>query len=102
MFTQYTNQLLSIILCSTLVNFYLLVILYGELLLNKAAICVVEQVVETILRAGYSRATHRNKMEGTPGKERLFCSIIIWQLKETEEERRKRNIFNFQFQQKCW
>jgi hypothetical protein len=42
MFTQYTNQLMSIILWSTLVNFYLLVILYGELLLKKAAIYVVK------------------------------------------------------------
>jgi hypothetical protein len=40
MFSQYTHQLLSIILCSTLVNFYLLVI---ELLLNKTAIYGVEK-----------------------------------------------------------
>jgi hypothetical protein len=39
-----TNRLLSIILYSTLVNFYLLVILYGELLLNKAAIYGVKKV----------------------------------------------------------
>jgi hypothetical protein len=38
MFTQYTHELLSIILCSTLVNFYLLVIWYGELLFKKADI----------------------------------------------------------------
>jgi hypothetical protein len=37
MFTQYTHQLLSIIL--TLVNFYLLVILYGELLLPSSPKC---------------------------------------------------------------
>jgi hypothetical protein len=43
MFTQYTNQLLSIIICLTLVNFYLQVILYGELLLKKAAIYVVKK-----------------------------------------------------------
>jgi hypothetical protein len=42
-FTQYTHQLLSIILCSTLVNFYILVILYGELLLKKAAIYGVKK-----------------------------------------------------------
>jgi hypothetical protein len=43
MVTQYTNQMLSIILYSTLVNFYALVILYGELLLKKAAIYVVNK-----------------------------------------------------------
>jgi hypothetical protein len=37
MFTEYTNQLMSIILCSTLVIFYL-VVLYGEFLLKKAAV----------------------------------------------------------------
>jgi hypothetical protein len=44
MFTQYTKQLLSILFCSTLVNFYLLVILHGELLLKKAATYVVKKV----------------------------------------------------------
>jgi hypothetical protein len=39
----HTHQLLSIILCLTLVNVYLLVILYGELLLKKAAICGVKK-----------------------------------------------------------
>jgi hypothetical protein len=42
-FTQYTHQLLSIILFSTLLNFYLLIILYGELLLNKVAIYGVKK-----------------------------------------------------------
>jgi hypothetical protein len=42
-FTQYTHQLLLIILFSTLVNFYLLVILYEELLLKKAAIYGVKK-----------------------------------------------------------
>jgi hypothetical protein len=35
MFTQYTHQL-----CSSLVNFHLLVILYGELLLKKDELLV--------------------------------------------------------------
>jgi hypothetical protein len=43
MFTQHTHQLLTIKLCSILLNFYLLVILYGELLLNKAAIYGVKK-----------------------------------------------------------
>jgi hypothetical protein len=48
------------------------------------------------LRTGYSRATHRIKMEGTPGPNCLFCSAkltlehILWQCKDTEEERRNK------------
>jgi hypothetical protein len=54
-----------------------------------------DQVSVTRLRTGYSRATHRYKMEGTPDPDCLFCSAkltlehILWQCKETEEERRK-------------
>jgi hypothetical protein len=40
MFTKYTHQLLSIKLCSTLVN---LAILYKELLLNKTTIYGVKK-----------------------------------------------------------
>jgi hypothetical protein len=50
------------------------------------------------LRTGYSRATHRYKIEGTPDPGCSFCSTkltlehILWQCKETEEERQKNNI----------
>jgi hypothetical protein len=53
------------------------------------------QVVVTRLRTGYSRATHYNKMEGTLDPNFPFCSAkrtleqILWQRKETEEERCK-------------
>jgi hypothetical protein len=42
--------------------------------------------------------THRNKIEGTSDSDCPFCSAILtlkqilWQCKETEEERRKSNI----------
>jgi hypothetical protein len=46
------------------------------------------------LRTGYSRTTHRNKIEGTPGPGCPFCSakLTLWQCKETAEERRKSNM----------
>jgi hypothetical protein len=50
------------------------------------------------LRTGYSKTTHRNKIEGTPVLECPFFSAkftlehILWQCKETEEERRKSNM----------
>jgi hypothetical protein len=50
----------------------------------------------TRLRTGYSRATHRNKMKGTPEADCSFWStkltLKLWQCKETEEERRKSNV----------
>jgi hypothetical protein len=64
MFTQYTKQLLSIILCSTLVNFYLLVILYGGLLLKKAAIYVAKiekLLVWNLTKKKYTCLVYNNK-----------------------------------------
>jgi hypothetical protein len=57
-----------------------------------------DQVAVTRLRTGYSMATHRNKMEQNPNPDCPFCSAkltlehILWQCKETEEERRKSNM----------
>jgi hypothetical protein len=57
-----------------------------------------DQVALTRLRTDYSRATHRNKMEGTPDPDYPFCSAklklehILWQCKETEKERQKSNM----------
>jgi hypothetical protein len=60
-----------------------------------------DQVAVARLRTGYSRAIHRNKIEGTPNPDCPFCSVkltqehILWQLwqcKETEEERQKCNM----------
>jgi hypothetical protein len=57
-----------------------------------------DQVAVTRLRTGYSRVTHRNKMEGNLDPDWPFCSTkftlehILWQFKETEEERRKSNM----------
>jgi hypothetical protein len=48
-----------------------------------------DQVAVTRLRTGYSRATHRNKMKGTP---KLILKHILWQCIETDEERQKSNI----------
>jgi hypothetical protein len=55
MFIQHPNKLLSIILCSTLVNLYLLVILYGELLLKREAIWVSLYVIPHELAEGSSK-----------------------------------------------
>jgi hypothetical protein len=50
------------------------------------------------LRTGYSNVTHRNKIEGTSDSDCPFCSAkltlehILWQCKETVEERRKSNM----------
>jgi hypothetical protein len=50
------------------------------------------------LRIGYSRATHRNKMEGASDPDCPFCTPkltlehILWQSKETEEDKRKKNM----------
>jgi DNA repair exonuclease SbcCD ATPase subunit len=57
-----------------------------------------DQVAVTRLRTGYSRGTHRNKMGGAPDPDCPFCSAkltqehILWQCKETDEERRKSNM----------
>jgi hypothetical protein len=57
-----------------------------------------DQVAVTRLRTDYSRATHRNKIEGAPDPDCPFCSAKLtlehnlWQCKETEEERRKSNM----------
>jgi hypothetical protein len=56
--TQYTYQLLSIVLCSTWVNSYLLVILYGELLLNKIAIYGVKTDEVLVLNLTKSKSIH--------------------------------------------
>jgi hypothetical protein len=56
------------------------------------------QVTVTRLRTGNIRATHRNKINGTPDPECPFCSAkltldcILWQCKEIEKERRKSNM----------
>jgi hypothetical protein len=51
-----------------------------------------DQLAVTRLKTdGYSRATHRNKIEGTRDPDCQFCTIL-WQCKETEEERRKINM----------
>jgi hypothetical protein len=56
------------------------------------------QVAVTRLRTGYSRATHRNKMEGTSDPDCPFCSAklllehILWQCEETEKEKRNSNM----------
>jgi hypothetical protein len=66
-----------------------------------------DQVAVTRLRTGYSRATHRNKMEGTPDPDCPFCSAkitlehILWQCKETEEEKRKKYRRKEKREQKC-
>jgi hypothetical protein len=61
-----------------------------------------DQVAVTELRTGYSRATHSNKMEGTP--EKLTLEHIIWQCEETEEERPKSNMTKEVWEkgEKCW
>jgi hypothetical protein len=56
--TQYTYQLLSIVLCSTWVNSYLLVILYGELLLNKIVIYGVKTDEVLVLNLTKSKSIH--------------------------------------------
>jgi hypothetical protein len=73
-----------------------------------------DQVAVTRLRTGYSRTTHRNKMEGTPNPDCPFCSAkltlehILWQCKETEEEKDERVIRRKKYggqeknKQKCW
>jgi hypothetical protein len=49
------------------------------------------QVAITRLRTGYSRATHRNKIERNPDPDCSFCNAkltleqILWQCKETEK-----------------
>jgi hypothetical protein len=69
--------------------------------------------VETRLRTGYSRTTHRNKMEGTPDPDCPFCSAkltlehILWQCKEAEKEIRKSNMTKNVWEKgeqgaKCW
>jgi hypothetical protein len=55
-----------------------------------------DQAGVTRLRTGYSRATHRNTIEGTPDPD------ILWQCKETEEERRKKYGRKEKKEQKCW
>jgi hypothetical protein len=63
---------------------------------EKLKMC--DQVAVTRLRTGYSRAIHRYKIEGTPDPNCLFCSAkltleqILWQCKETVEERQKSNM----------
>jgi hypothetical protein len=71
-----------------------------------------DQVAVTRLRTGYSRATHRNKIEGTLDTDCPFCSAkvtlehMLWQCKDTEEERRKSNLTKDgrkeKQEQNCW
>jgi hypothetical protein len=72
-----------------------------------------DQVAVARLRTGYSRAIHRNKIERTPNPDCPFCSVkltqehILWQCKETEEERQKCNMTKEVWKKgekgaKCW
>jgi hypothetical protein len=53
-----------------------------------------DQVVVTSLRTGYSRATHRIKIEGTPDPDCPFCSAkltlehILWQYMQKNRGRK--------------
>jgi hypothetical protein len=62
-----------------------------------------DQVAITRLRTGYSRATHHNKTH----QAKLTLEHILWQCKETEEERQKSNKTKEVWEkgkkeQKCW